>query len=277
MKTVLLGCLLVAGVAGCGSSADRLSAAQIGKVTDSLDSVGRAQKASESAQGGVREAALATGSVSQTATGSLDDAGLRLAQKLRASTCQYHFQPPSSTAAGFDYALSVSGSSCPMSLDYAISFQNSLFELRWTEDTQFKITDPQLVALNDIDSFSLHGGMDASPTVDSSSSTPTFKLDGTLAMSGAAHSQKYGDIKITIDGGISGQESQSAHRSHSEVTVTLAFSDFSAELKQVVDSDGDSTTKTYSLNGDTLTEEQFQGYLSRAGNVFSQPFASAGR
>jgi hypothetical protein len=236
-------------------------------VTDSLDSLGRAQKAGESAQGTLRMAA--------SDSAYLDDVGTRFAQRLRPSVCNFQFQPPSASASGFSYRLDVTGSACPMDLEYAISFENSLFEIKWTQDTHFKITDPDLAKLNDIDSFSLQGGMDASPTVDTTASVPAFQMKGTLAMNGTAHSQKYGGIKVTVDGTVNAEQSQTDQSSHSEVRLTLAYSDFSAEFKETVDSDGKSATKNYTLNGESLTEDQFQSYIQRAGNVFSQGFSSS--
>src|SRR3712207_5621104 len=94
-------------VAGCGKDKKGLTQAQAARVTTRLDSLGRAQRAGQEARANpLMDTAGARG---------IDDAQLRMAQRLRSGGCQFDTKRGSAR----EFGLSVKGAHCPMELDFS--------------------------------------------------------------------------------------------------------------------------------------------------------------
>jgi len=255
-------CAMLLG-AGCGLlKKNGLTQAQAARVTTTLDAMGRAQRAGVQAQANpeIDDAGSATASPA-----SVDDAQLRIAQRLRSGVCQFDMKRDT----GLGFGLEVKGQQCPMELQYSLVVEQVGLNTKLTQSTEFQVKDADLRKLNDVDSLSLKGTREVNQEFTMVGGQPGLKISGKAALKGAVHSQKEGNLPLEIVGSIGGEQSNRTANVHSELVAKIAYPDFTAEFKRTQDFDGNTKTDKYYLNGDEMTQQQFSEYLGRAGVVFS--------
>jgi hypothetical protein len=245
-------------IGGCGKENKGLTQAQSGRLGTTLDALGRAQTAGMQAQGNP---------ITDATPANADQAVLRMSQRLRPNVCKFDTLAPGKS----DFALKISGKDCPMEMNFSIGFAFAGTSKKVTQATEFKVKDAELKAMTDIDAFSLKGTFESEEKFDFVGGMPGVKVSSKLGMNGSAHSQKDGDIKIEISGGGNGEGSNDPSKSHGkfEYVAKLSYSDFTAEFKRVQEVKAGKLEAKYYLNGDEMTEAQFQEYLKRAGVVFA--------
>ncbi len=235
-------------VAGCGSKS-KLTSEQKQEFSTTLEASGRAQKVGKTGA----EASGRTGEISDAKSSKQTDIESKLYSKMQGSSCDYKFQePPKGFDQGGGFQMpsttkvewSVEGAGCPLTMKFSSEFGMSGIKL----DISFKITDEELKNLNDVYAMTLKGEVKSDPQAQSASGS--FK--------GSLSSVTLGEIPMSVD--------VSGNKDRSEQTMTWEMPKYTVEIKVV------QTGKTieYSLNGESMTEQEFKDLLQKGGEALSQ-------
>jgi hypothetical protein len=196
------------------------------------------------------------GIVGSPGSTSGDSTELKMETKLKAAkSCQVVANVPQmSTDSGSPYptfdqnyeaSLKVSGDTCPMSLSFDFTMQGGQSSLTGKLTGQYQITDADLVAANDVNQASIDGSFSLSG--DRSGGSIDANVKGSLV------SQKHGNVTFTLTASGSGKSG--------DIVLDVVFPDFEAKLEQKIDG----PDSTYSINGETVTEQEFYSYVQRTG------------
>jgi hypothetical protein len=274
MRSITILMMLTAAFAmsSCGKSLSKLTDAQKTTLSDTLESAGRAPK---SVPGGSpinkldgRFAALnwiasAPKSSDQARTsmeGRISDAKDQCAiARQDLDTGSIGSGMSIGNAASMKMNLKVDGAKCPINLDLNLagsaSSDGNSGELSF--GIKYSVLDADFAKLNDVDSMDISGKMKMSGEMSETSAKMSMSLD----ISGKVHSQAQGDVSATLSGDMSVKADKTSSSTSGEVKATFEFKDFTAELKQKIDGE----KNTYFINGDEVTEVEFQTYFEKAG------------
>jgi len=244
-------------VAGCGGSKTKLTSEQKAEFADTLESAGRAQKVGKTgAQTSGRFSAIEG---STRSSSSQKDIEAQMYSKLQSADCDFKFSEPQSFDAGSSpmsalnqkMEWSVEGNSCPLVMNFSFTTTTSGqtendFKMKMAMDMNFTISDEELKKLNDVYAMTLKGEI----TADKNGANGSF--DGKIK------SVTHGDIPVSMK--ISGSKDSA------EVSYNVDMPKYSVEMKMTVSKDG---KPEYTLNGEKMTEQEFQDLMSKGGEGFT--------
>lgn len=259
MKTqfnILVSAVGLIALVGCGSQGTKLSQEQNDRFAATLSGTGAIERAVPSQQQPASHSRAA-------ASVGTDDVSTKMAQRLTGDVCQVDVQAPATADLNFDARWTVNGNKCPIAMTYHLTLNTDMFagKLSFDVDENYKVADSEYAKLNDVDALTAKGGLKMTRDDDK------FVMAGSIT--GTLHSQKYGNISFTRS------ESGEIHQDGSGNVIeglTLNYSDFSAELKVVQDG----KSKKFYLNDQDITEDQYNGYLKKAGMMFQVTLMSNG-
>lgn len=234
-------------VAGCGSKS-KLTAEQKAEFTETLESAGRGQKV---AQTSAKTSAGRVSAITRDVDTKASDIESKIYSKLQASDCKYTFDEPKGLQEGkmdgsFKMGYSVQGNSCPMNMKFSMETSGNGMSL----DMSMLISDEELKKLNDVYGMTLAGKVTVSQSGNSASASGDFK--------GKILSSKHGEIPVRMS--VSGNESGF------ELSYNVDMPKYSVEVK-VAQSKGGKAE--YSINGESLTEQEFSELMSKGGPGFT--------
>jgi hypothetical protein len=254
---------LAAASTACSKQLDSLSNDQKATLQGTLNSAGRAYSAGRTAS--QSDWADPTAAV-QTSDPQRD----RMVQGLSNSGCEadlIHMEPGTVQAGWSRFegprtylSLEVSGSPCPVDLDFEIDVQSNPDTTHWISAVTYtySVSDPGYLALNDVDQIVLNGNT----RIDQAWSS---NAHAGIEMSGEIHSQLYGTAYFEISGTLDGDSmSSDPSQSRGQILWHLDFPDFTAELKQV----RDGKEIHYYANNDEVSQDEFESYFSEGGEPF---------
>ena len=242
MSRYLIGLMAVVALlslAACGKSPGALTDSQKTEFGTFMDSTGRAQKAVNAASPNPQTMAVAP-------TLENGDNGQNLMSDKLQHNCGVNVE---GGEAGF--SMKADGAGCPVAMDMKMSMKNSQSGTEVSAEINYSVKNPEYAKLNDVDSISMKQTM----SIKGGESTT-----GKFEMSGKIHSQSKGDVKLSGNGSLDANKSSIK----SDVTLRFEFSDYTVEFK-VAQKDQD---MTYTLNGDKISEKDFNEYFRRGGKAF---------
>lgn len=235
-----------------------LTADQRNTFSDTLDSSARTQRMTELSK-----------------TGAMDDAPndeealtRDMANRLRVWNCvtSYEADKFNMNVQGNDInfkgklATSISGSSCPVSMQVAISFEQYTvkgqeFVANLKASGKYTINDDGFKAMNDVYGFDFAGG-GAMMRIHG----PSRKITTGLDVKGKFLSQKHGDLpfKVLSSGEVTVDENGKDAQGTLEYAYVLKYPSFTAELKVLMTFDGDKQTVEYLINGEPISEKNIR-------------------
>jgi hypothetical protein len=147
---------------------------------------------------------------------------------------------------------------CPMTMNFELDVQSDSSQGYSVSSVNYKysVGDSSFSQLNDVDQTSLAGDINLI-------NIGTPSADAIAEISGKIHSQTLGEITINIEGSLQGTGSPTGAL-NGQMTWDFQFPDFLAEFKQTYVNGG----ITYSLNGNAISQADFDAYFLRAGDPF---------
>jgi hypothetical protein len=172
----------------------------------------------------------------------------------------------SSTPSGtFHLKLGASGAECPVTLKFDVSAQKietaSTLGLDFKAEGNYVVHEVGFKKLNDIYGYEFKGG---GPLI--SVDRQTRKFTSNVDVTGNLLSSKYGSLAFQMASRGEGLiKSQSESEGRIESSYTVKYPDYTAELKMVRIFEGKTQRDEYYLNSETLTKEQFEAWIKKAG------------
>ncbi|MBI1859384.1 MAG: hypothetical protein HYR96_00505 [Deltaproteobacteria bacterium] len=262
MKIFAFG-LSVLFLTTCGSrfsTTAPLTADQRKQFSETVDALGAAERSSKAAH--------------QSFNRQSEDAGSpeyskEMIDELRA--CEFRVSPgtsqmslpsePGATAkSDFDATFSASGAACPISLN--LSFKGSMeMSHQFSKMNASFAYDYSVVNVQSFSHFVDITRMTANGTVWIETGATTRK--GAIDYVGDATSTKYGKLRFFVKGSAGG----SVHEETGDLTIGVEYPDHAVELKEVVALEEGQIAHRYTLNGETITKAEFDGYLRKLGEL----------
>lgn len=256
---ILFSCLVLAG---CGSKrgnqTNPLTSDQKIAFAGTLESVGRSQKAGDQARKDGQRAAPAP-----------SDATLqKMADQIAAGNCDYVLPKASEPSSDpmnttTEAGMSVSGASCPIALNFnfkvSTAMSKTAFSYKQDFVLKYDVKNKDFAALNDVTAIDLKGS--------GSSDFASGSANGKIDIEGSVTSTSQGALKMYVSGKIDGSGNESAFQLNSEIVWGVEYPTFTAELKKVEKQDAQKSSTEYYLNGQSVTAEEFQALLEKAGSI----------
>ncbi|OFZ21048.1 MAG: hypothetical protein A2X94_06870 [Bdellovibrionales bacterium GWB1_55_8] len=265
---VLVSVLMALVVTGCGQK--KLTDEQKAIVSATIESAGRTHQSVPGAPATLalpvvnRFHALSflSGTAgSRSAALTTDPTTIEMQEKLADELCQVDYSVPVSTSAtSFNIKIQVSDKpdvSCPISMNIEMKGSGSETEAKVAATLKYEVKDDEFRKLNDVDKFDLSGEIAVKATT--STSGGSIVIEGEVK--GDVHSQTKGDVKFELQADVEMEFSSTEADGSGSVALKLEYADFSAELKQSFDG----TETKYEINGEEVSEADFQAYFTKAG------------
>ncbi len=251
--SLLLSMTLVLMI-GCGKKS--LSDEEKSTLSSTLESVGRVRRSADQTQSNRNKMALGAVTEQQNdeATSKM---ATKISEKVSSGECKFEWVMPTQQSEQGNLKIAVSGEKCPVVYSLDVSFQATQTENSTSENVklsaQYKVQDEDFASLNDITAMDVKGEGSFQSTVEGT----TVRTKGSLEMSGSLHSRQHGDIQVSMTLTQDGKSQ--------EQVLNLEYPDFDVELKAVSDDEG---KVEYSLNGDSLSKEEWEALHKKAGDLF---------
>ncbi len=251
--------ILSIALAGCGNKYGNvttpLTKDQQATFSNTLESVGRTEKAGENGQ---RE---------HNAVG--DSTTQQMVQALQAGNCEYKL-PSNQTgnttnpmSSNVETGLQVFGSTCPIALDVNVKITNNLTQTSYDANIDFnlkyEVKDAEFAKLNDVTFMDIKGS--------GSVTAKTGSMNGNITVEGAVKSNAEGDLKMYYAAKVDGSGGQGQAKITSEQIWGIEYPKFTAELKMTTVQENSAVKTTYAMNGTEVTAQEFQALLTKAGSI----------
>ncbi len=254
----------IIGLSGCGGSkVSPLTAEQKSEFGDTLDSVGKAQRAGRSLKGQTQQGGIRR-SLGQ------NEMEQKLSHAFQNHQCGYtvHADTPPKTFGTnfpngkFSFAVTVYGNECPilLSLDAEVDSNGSptAANISAEFDLSYTVQDVTYLPLNDISAFALKG----SASVSGSQSG----FDVSVNIVGSLHSQRRGDIKFDLSGSASGNMQEGSGK----FMLALNYPTYRVELGASVSASKGAVKEEFTLNGEVINREHFLQLLAKLDSEFGK-------
>lgn len=263
IKFLGLSLLAAMFVVSCGDKTyNKLTSDQKARFGDTINSVGRTLRAGIAAKRPMN---------SDSAKDLFEE---KMSSRI-ASQCLVDFNVPKGMPSGgtvspeqdvsltFKISNSPTGS-CPVMMDLRMKASFSNTQVGGRIDWEYGVKDKDYLTLNDISGVSFHG----SGKMTMQQSGQSAKWNGTMGGKGSITSVKDGVLPINLVGSFTGEQatsSSSKGNMNGSMALTVEYPTFAVELKATVQSDGTTQTTKYYLNGEEMTQDQFQNYFKKGG------------
>jgi hypothetical protein len=141
-----------------------------------------------------------------------------------------------------NFDVQINGPSCPIMLSLSLAIKMEPNGGNGTFKCEYEVRDASYSALNDVNGMNIEGAMDFQS---SSNGDGSGKVD----IKGKIHSQKNGDVQISLKADGSGNKKAQK----GSATARFDFAKFSLELKQTHENGKD----VFSINDEEVSKEEF--------------------
>lgn len=256
---------LAAVFPACGKNLKELTEAQKKQLTETLESSGNVNRMAmnqRDRQTGVRGLELMNLNRHPALRWAAGNAGDdieanttvgRMSNAIESGDCKVAWEGSQSSITNM--ALQIEGDKCPVTMKMSLAGKSDDQKAEFEFACAYKVRDKEFEELNDIHEGDLKGHVKTSLSPKGSTGTLFMDMD----IKGNIHSKKYGKADVKLTSKLKGQYTQSSMESEGETVFEVEYSDFIAQLKQVV-KDGKST---YFLNNKEVSEEEFMEFFQK--------------